>query len=95
MLADGRRLVVLGESPQVVIDLATGARTEVTTRERVYSGAAAPAGGRIVVVGGAGYGAIIDVDRGTAVELGAHHLDFNTARFAPDGVTVATAGEDG
>jgi WD40 repeat protein len=96
LLGDGHRLVAIGESPQMVFDL-TGATapSTFTTPAVAYSGAATATGARVVLVGWGGFGGIVDLERDQTITLGGHYLDFNTARFAPDGAHVATAGEDG
>lgn len=95
VLGDGRRVVVLGESPQLVIDLASGARSTFSTPHRVKGGDAAPGGTRVALVGAAGWGALVDVASGAHTDLGEHYLEFWNARSSRDGRKIATSGEDG
>jgi WD40 repeat protein len=94
-LPDGRRIALLGEPPQVLLDLASGERRTFDTPVRLYAGSPDPTGTRLVVVGASGYGAVIDLDGGSVVPLGGHRWSFLDTRFGPDGHFVATAGEDG
>jgi WD40 repeat protein len=92
---DGTIVVVIGESPQTVIDLRAGSRRDLDTGPaRLYNGALSPDARRLFV-SGVKRAAFLDLDGGRSIDLGAHRWEIMAMAFSADGTTIATAGEDG
>lgn len=94
--ADGKRLAVVGASPQTIIDLDTGGRREIATGHVRWQYAAFAPDGRLFVTGTNRLARIVDPDGTRAPrDLASHGAPIADGEWSADGTLIATAGDDG
>jgi WD40 repeat protein len=94
--ADGKRLVVVGSSPQTLIDLESGARREIPTGAERWQYAAFSPDGRLFVSGTNRLARIVDPEGlRPPRDLAPRSAAISDAEWSADGALVATAGDDG